>query len=91
VLRTSRPMRFERRAIPSGKYAVFDLESGYGEEPEQVGQSISLAIEAGSVGCNSSTSLSTLADSGVARVSYGSAPYVEALRALEQAARAISA
>ena len=40
---------------------------------------------------DSSTSLSTLADSGVARVSYGSAPYVEALRALEQAARAISA
>jgi outer membrane protein TolC len=25
VLRTSRPMRFERRAIPSGKYAAFGL------------------------------------------------------------------
>lgn len=169
---------------------TFDLESGYGEEPELVGRSISFAIEAGSVGCNfedsipgkgtirsletqvariqgarkaadalktpffinarcdlffqdasiphddklllqvveradayakagadglfvpglatisliaelakrspipinilanSSTSVSILADNGVARVSYGASPYVEALSALEQAARA---
>ena len=31
---------------------TFDLESGYGEEPFKVGESISLAIEAGAVGCN---------------------------------------
>jgi 2-methylisocitrate lyase-like PEP mutase family enzyme len=30
-----------------------------------------------------------LADNGVARVSYGAAPYVETFRALEQAASAI--
>jgi 2-methylisocitrate lyase-like PEP mutase family enzyme len=29
-----------------------DLESGYGEEPAKVAKSISLAIEAGAVGCN---------------------------------------
>jgi methylisocitrate lyase len=29
-----------------------DLESGYGETPDAVGQNISLAIEAGAVGCN---------------------------------------
>jgi 2-methylisocitrate lyase-like PEP mutase family enzyme len=171
---------------------TFDLESGYGEEPDDVGKSISLAINAGAVGCNfedsvpgngairdtatqvarirgvrkaaqaanvpffinarcdlffqgpsvkhdetllatvvdrafayaeagadglfvpglvtislirrlakespiplniladSSTSLQMLADNGVSRVSYGAAPYVEALNALEQAARAIN-
>jgi len=170
----------------------FDLESGYGEEPEQVGKSVSLAIDAGAVGCNfedsvprdgtirdiatqvarirgarkasesgnidffinarcdlffqdpsvkhdekllatvidralayaeagadgffvpglatislisqlvkkslipiniladSSTSLQILAENGVARVSYGAAPYVEAMHALEQAAHAIN-
>jgi 2-methylisocitrate lyase-like PEP mutase family enzyme len=31
---------------------TFDLESGYGEEPDKVGESISLAIQAGAVGCN---------------------------------------
>jgi len=31
---------------------TFDLESGYGEEPDKVGESISLAINAGAVGCN---------------------------------------
>ena len=31
---------------------TFDLESGYGEEPELVGESVRLAIEAGAVGCN---------------------------------------
>lgn len=31
---------------------TFDLESGYGETPDKVGQNISLAIEAGAVGCN---------------------------------------
>jgi 2-methylisocitrate lyase-like PEP mutase family enzyme len=29
-----------------------DLESGYGDEPDQVAKSVSLAIEAGAVGCN---------------------------------------
>src|SRR5215469_13114706 len=29
-----------------------DLESGYGEMPEKVGETIRLAIEAGAVGCN---------------------------------------
>lgn len=29
-----------------------DLESGYGEDPEKVAKSISLAVEAGAVGCN---------------------------------------
>jgi 2-methylisocitrate lyase-like PEP mutase family enzyme len=29
-----------------------DLESGYGEEPEKVAKSFSLAIEAGAIGCN---------------------------------------
>jgi 2-methylisocitrate lyase-like PEP mutase family enzyme len=31
---------------------TFDLESGYGEEPEKVGANIGLAIKAGAVGCN---------------------------------------
>jgi 2-methylisocitrate lyase-like PEP mutase family enzyme len=31
---------------------TFDLESGYAEEPDKVGENISLAIEAGAVGCN---------------------------------------
>ncbi|MGC2656945.1 MAG: isocitrate lyase/phosphoenolpyruvate mutase family protein [Bryobacteraceae bacterium] len=31
---------------------TFDLESGYGEEPFKVEESISLAIETGAVGCN---------------------------------------
>jgi 2-methylisocitrate lyase-like PEP mutase family enzyme len=31
---------------------TFDLESGYGDEPELVGESVRLAIEAGAVGCN---------------------------------------
>jgi methylisocitrate lyase len=30
----------------------FDVESGYGNEPEQVAKSIALATEAGAVGCN---------------------------------------
>ena len=39
---------------------------------------------------DSSTNVRELADNGVARVSYGAAPYVEAMAALEQAARGIS-
>jgi 2-methylisocitrate lyase-like PEP mutase family enzyme len=39
---------------------------------------------------DSSTSLQILADSGVSRVSYGAAPYIETLNALEQAAHAIA-
>jgi 2-methylisocitrate lyase-like PEP mutase family enzyme len=39
---------------------------------------------------DSSTALSVLAENGVARVSYGAAPYVEASSALEQAARSAS-
>jgi 2-methylisocitrate lyase-like PEP mutase family enzyme len=31
---------------------TFDLESGYGDEPELVGESVRLVIEAGAVGCN---------------------------------------
>jgi 2-methylisocitrate lyase-like PEP mutase family enzyme len=31
---------------------TIDLESGYGDTPEQVGQTIALAIDAGAVGCN---------------------------------------
>jgi 2-methylisocitrate lyase-like PEP mutase family enzyme len=31
---------------------TFDLESGYGEQPEKVGNNVSLAIETGAVGCN---------------------------------------
>ncbi len=31
---------------------TFDLESGYGDAPEAVGETISLAIDAGAVGCN---------------------------------------
>ena len=31
---------------------TFDLESGYGDEPRLVGESVRLAIEAGAVGCN---------------------------------------
>ena len=31
---------------------TFDLESGYGDRPELVGESVRLAIEAGAVGCN---------------------------------------
>jgi 2-methylisocitrate lyase-like PEP mutase family enzyme len=31
---------------------TFDLESGYGEEPDDVGKSISLAVSEGAVGCN---------------------------------------
>jgi 2-methylisocitrate lyase-like PEP mutase family enzyme len=31
---------------------TFDLESGYGEEPDTVAESVSLAIKAGAVGCN---------------------------------------
>jgi Phosphoenolpyruvate phosphomutase len=31
---------------------TLDLESGYGDEPELVGESVRLAIEAGAVGCN---------------------------------------
>lgn len=169
----------------------FDFESGYAEEPEKIGRNISLAIEAGAIGCNfedsipgqgtirsaevqsariqgariaadksgipffinarcdlffqgpsvpqdeqlfkqlvdrahayaeagadglfvpglttisfiaelvkssslpiniladSSTSVSILADNGVARVSYGASPYVEAIQGLERAARLI--
>jgi 2-methylisocitrate lyase-like PEP mutase family enzyme len=172
---------------------TFDLESGYGEEPDAVGESVSLAIRAGAVGCNfedsvpgvgevrdaatqvarirgarkvadnaglaffinarcdlffqgpsvkhdeallaavvdraaayaeagadglfvpglatislisqlakkspipiniladSSTSLQMLADNGVSRVSYGATPYIDALNAFEQAARAVNA
>jgi 2-methylisocitrate lyase-like PEP mutase family enzyme len=171
---------------------TFDLESGYGEDPDKVGKNIALAIDAGAVGCNfedsipangtvrdaatqvarirgarkaanaknvpffinarcdlffqgdavqhderlldqvvdraysyaeagadglfvpglatislisrlaekspiplniladSTTSIQALADSSVARVSYGATPYVEVLSALEQAARAIA-
>jgi 2-methylisocitrate lyase-like PEP mutase family enzyme len=39
---------------------------------------------------SSSTSLQVLAENGVARVSFGAAPYIEALRALEQGARAVN-
>lgn len=31
---------------------TFDLESGYGDAPEAVGETIALAIDAGAVGCN---------------------------------------
>lgn len=31
---------------------TFDLESGYGEEPDRIVESVSLAIKAGAVGCN---------------------------------------
>src|SRR6266700_6014213 len=31
---------------------TFDLESGYGDAPEAVGEAISLATDAGAVGCN---------------------------------------
>jgi 2-methylisocitrate lyase-like PEP mutase family enzyme len=31
---------------------TFDLESGYGEDPDKVGKNIALAIDAGAVGCN---------------------------------------
>src|SRR5216683_494021 len=31
---------------------TIDLESGYGDTPEKVGESIALAIDAGAVGCN---------------------------------------
>lgn len=40
---------------------------------------------------DSSTDVSILADNGVARISYGASPYVESLRALEQAAREATA
>jgi methylisocitrate lyase len=171
---------------------TFDIESAYGEEPDKVGENVSLAIDAGAVGCNfedsvpadgsirdlatqvgriqgarkaadaasvpffinarcdlffrgdsvphdekllsevvdrahsyseagadglfvpglatisliaqlakkspiplnilanSSTSLLVLADNGVARVSYGATPYIDALNALEQAARRVN-
>ena len=39
---------------------------------------------------DSSTSLQILADNGVSRVSYGAAPYIKTLNALEQAAHAIA-
>ena len=39
---------------------------------------------------DSSTSVQMLADNGVSRVSYGAGPYIEALNALEQAARAVT-
>jgi 2-methylisocitrate lyase-like PEP mutase family enzyme len=38
---------------------TFDLESGYGEGPAKVGGSISLAIDAGAVGCNFEDSVPT--------------------------------
>ncbi|WP_109488460.1 isocitrate lyase/PEP mutase family protein [Occallatibacter savannae] len=40
---------------------------------------------------DSSTSLQMLADNGVSRISYGATPYIDALNALEQAARAVNA
>jgi methylisocitrate lyase len=36
----------------TGLPVTIDLESGYGETPEAVGETISLAIDAGAVGCN---------------------------------------
>lgn len=39
---------------------------------------------------DSSTSVQMLADSGVSRISYGATPYIDALNALEQAARAVN-
>lgn len=42
-----------RRIVAAVEVPVsFDLESGYGDEPEKVAKSISLAIDAGAVGCN---------------------------------------
>src|SRR5260221_3818994 len=31
---------------------TIDLESGYGDTPEEVGETIGLAIDAGAIGCN---------------------------------------
>jgi 2-methylisocitrate lyase-like PEP mutase family enzyme len=42
-----------RRIVSATNLPVtIDLESGYGESPELVGESIGLAIDAGAVGCN---------------------------------------
>ena len=42
-----------RRIINATELPVtVDLESGYGDKPEAVGEAISLAIEAGAIGCN---------------------------------------
>jgi 2-methylisocitrate lyase-like PEP mutase family enzyme len=42
-----------RRIVSATDLPVtIDLESGYGETPEMVGQTIGLAIEAGAIGCN---------------------------------------
>ena len=42
-----------RRIIgATGLPVTFDLESGYGDAPEAVGDAISVVIEAGAVGCN---------------------------------------
>ena len=80
---------------------TIDLESGYGETPEGVAETIGLAIDAGAVGCNLEDSyimvgdatppLRALAEHRVARVSHGPRPYLMAMKALEEAARAASA
>jgi 2-methylisocitrate lyase-like PEP mutase family enzyme len=42
-----------RRIVSATELPVtVDLEAGYGDAPEAVGQTISLAIEAGAIGCN---------------------------------------
>jgi len=42
-----------RRIVGATQLPVtVDLESGYGDTPEMVGETIALAIEAGAVGCN---------------------------------------
>jgi methylisocitrate lyase len=50
---------------------TLDLESGYGEQPEGVGEAVRLAMSAGAVGCNledsypSTRTLRTIADQGL--------------------------
>src|SRR5690606_26054572 len=39
-------------AIGDGLPVTIDLESGYGESPEQVAATVAAAVEAGAVGCN---------------------------------------
>ena len=48
-----------RRIVGATQLPVtVDLESGYGDTPEMVGETIALTIEAGAVGCNLEDSLS---------------------------------
>src|SRR6202041_146615 len=73
-----------RRIVESTELPVtVDLESGYGDRPKKVGETIALAIDAGAVGCNLEDSLPS---NGILRETSDQATRIQSSRHAAEAA-----